>query len=40
MSATFKIYSISNEINTDELSNFSGKYFGKENRLTVVDLIK
>lgn len=40
MSATFKIYSISTELNNDELSNFSLKYFGTDNRLTVVELIK
>ena len=40
MSATFKIYSISTELNNDELSNFSLKYFGSDNRLTVVELIK
>lgn len=40
MSATFKIYSISSEINNEELSAFSSKYFGTENRLTVVELIK
>jgi hypothetical protein len=40
MSATFKIYSISTEINNEELSSFSSKYFGSENRLTVVELIK
>ncbi len=40
MSATFKIYSISSEINNEELSVFNSKYFGSENRLTVVELIK
>jgi hypothetical protein len=40
MSATFKIYSISSEINNEELNLFGAKYFGAENRLTVVELIK
>ena len=40
MSATFKIYSISSEMNNEELSTFSNSYFGNENRLTVVELIK
>lgn len=40
MSATFKIYSISSEINNEELTVFATKYFEKENRLTVVELIK
>ena len=40
MSATFKIYSISSEINNEELSSFCNNYFGNENRLTVVELIK
>ena len=40
MSATFKIYSISSEINNEELTVFATKYFEKDNRLTVVELIK
>jgi hypothetical protein len=40
MSATFKIYSISSEINNEELTLFATKYFEKDNRLTVVELIK
>lgn len=40
MSATFKIYSISSEINNEELNVFAQKYFGTDSRLTVVELIK
>lgn len=40
ISATYKIYSLSNEINTDEIAKFTEKNFNIDSRITVVNLLE